>query len=95
MCLREKLNFRFTYELTNTSAIRNVQWQGEYNAPLPFTYLKFILNYRSLCTHIIHFYNYLIIPASLAGAGDIETHRVRPSVRLSVRPDEFVQAISQ
>ena len=34
-------------------------------------------------------------PASLAGAGDIETHRVRPSVCPSVRSDEFVQAISQ
>ena len=40
----------------------------------------------------------ILSPASLAGAGDIETHRVRPSVCLSVclsvRPDEFVQAIS-
>ena len=41
----------------------------------------------------------VFIPASLAGAGDIDTHRVRlsvcPSVRPSVRQDEFVQAISQ
>ena len=37
----------------------------------------------------------LLSPASLAGAGDIETHRVRLSVRLSVRPDGFVQAISR
>ena len=51
----------------------------------------FLLN--SSCIH--NTFGAILSPASLAGAGDIETHRVRPSVRLSVRPDEFVQAISQ
>ena len=58
--------------------VRNVVYKDVDLAQSVADFEKFII--QGTCN-----LNCILSPASLAGAGDIETHRVRPSVRPSVQ----------
>ena len=78
------INFRFLSYL-----ITMLIHQGTLQQPLCAECYMYVRNQGESAQYRYKFI-FFLFPAPLAGAGDIETHRVRPSVRLSVRPSRLV-----